>query len=95
MSATAKCIALDTWAGRRYYAVEVIGETPKKTRIRVLAPDGITLPNRRYVAYGDEVLVPKHAVQDMPSESYKIEQARYDGHIYGYSGADNVPDARK
>ena len=32
MSATAKGIVLDTWAGRRYYAVELVGETPKKAR---------------------------------------------------------------
>ena len=31
MSATAKGIVLDTWAGRRYYAVELVGETPKDT----------------------------------------------------------------
>ena len=49
MNTAAKCIALDTWAGRRYYAVEVVGETPKKVRIRVLTPGGVMLPNRRYV----------------------------------------------
>lgn len=45
MNTAAKCIALDTWAGRRYYAVEVVGETPKKARIRVLTPGGVMLPN--------------------------------------------------
>ena len=54
-----RCIVLDTWAGRRYYAVELIGETPKKARIRVLTPGGIMLPNRRYVQFGEIALVPK------------------------------------
>ena len=87
MNTAAKCIALDTWAGRRYYAVEVVGETPKKARIRVLAPGGVMLPNRRHVQYGEIVLVPKHAVYDMPAETHKIEQGYYDGHIRGYGGA--------
>lgn len=68
MSTAAKCVVLDTWAGRRYYAVEVVGETPKKARIRVLAPDGVMLPNRRYVQCGDIALVPKHAIYDMPAQ---------------------------
>ena len=57
MGAT-KAIALDTWAGRRYYLVDVIGETPKKARVRILAAGGVMLPGRRYVQYGEEVLVP-------------------------------------
>lgn len=27
-----KAVVLDTWAERRYYAVDVVGETPKKAR---------------------------------------------------------------
>lgn len=79
MSATAKCIVLDGWAGRRYSAVEVIGETPKKARIRILTPGGVMLPNRRYVQCGEIALVPKHAICDMPAECHKIEQGYYDG----------------
>lgn len=86
MSTAKKCIALDTWAGRRYYAVEVVGETPKKVRIRVLTPGGVMLPNRRYVQYGEIALVPKHAIHDMPAEAYKIGHGYYDGYIYGYGG---------
>ena len=67
MSTAAKCVVLDTWAGRRYYAVEVVGETPKKARIRVLTPGGVMLPNRRYVQCGEIALVPKHAIKDMPN----------------------------
>lgn len=33
MSAITKSLVLDTWVGRRYYVVEVVGETPKKARI--------------------------------------------------------------
>lgn len=77
MSTAAKCVVLDTWAGRRYYAVEVVGETPKKARIRVLTPGGVMLPNRRYVQCGEIALVPKHAIKDMPSDAHKIEQGYY------------------
>lgn len=87
-TAARKCITLDTWAGRRYYAVEVVGETPKKARIRVLTPGGVMLPGRRYVQCGEVALVPKHAVKDMPGdEAHKIEQGYYDGHVGGYGGA--------
>jgi len=61
MSAEIKSLVLDTWAGRRYYAVELVGETPKKSRIRVLTPGGVMLPGCRYVNCGETVLVPKHA----------------------------------
>ena len=91
MSASAKSIVLDTWAGRRYYAVEVVGETPKKTRVRILTPGGVKLPGRRYVDYGETVLVPKHAVVDCPEAAHKVEDGYYDGHVDGYGG---VVDAR-
>ena len=86
MNTAAKCIALDTWAGRRYYAVEVVGETPKKVRIRVLTPGGVMLPNRSYVQYGEIALVPKQAIYDTPPESHKIEQGYYNGHVEGFGG---------
>lgn len=82
MSAVFKSIALDTWAGRRYYAIEVIGETPKKARVRILAPGGVMLPGRRYVNCNEIVLVPKHALSDVPAD-HKIEQGYYDGHVGG------------
>ena len=87
----AKCVVLDTWAGRRYYAVEVVGETPRKVRVRVLTPGGIMLPGRRYARCGEIVLVPKHAVEPRPAEAHKVEQGYYDGHIGGFGG---VIDAR-
>ncbi len=63
-----KYIVLDTWAGRRYYAVKVLGETPKKTRVLVLTPGGVMLPSRRYFNCGEVALVPKHAIRDIPSD---------------------------
>ncbi|QHS09065.1 hypothetical protein [Sinimarinibacterium sp. NLF-5-8] len=86
MNTAAKCLALETWAGRRYYAVEVVGETPKKTRIRVLTPGGVMLPKGRYVPHGEIALVPKHAIYAMPAESHKIEHGYYNGHISGFGG---------
>ena len=91
MSANPKAIVLDTWAGRRYYAVEVIGETPKKVRVRILTQGGVMLPGRRYIHCGEEVLVPKNAVVDLPAEQHRIEQGYYDGHVAGFGG---VGDAR-
>lgn len=91
MSAEIKSLVLDTWAGRRYYAVEIVGQTPKKVRVRVLTPGGAMLPGRRYVNCGETVLVPKHAVVDLPKDTHKVEQGYYDGHLNGYGG---VVDAR-
>lgn len=64
MSAEIKSLVLDTWAGRRYYAVELVGQTPKKARVRILTPGGVILPGCRHVNYGETVLVPKHAIVD-------------------------------
>jgi len=86
MSTVIKSLALDTWAGRRHYAVEVVGETPKKARVRILTPGGVMLPSRRYAHCGDTVLVPKHALVDLPAEDHKVEQGYYDGHVDGYGG---------
>lgn len=51
---------LDDWAGRRRVPVEVVGETPKRYRVRVLEDCG--LPSRRRARSGDVVLVPRYAV---------------------------------
>ena len=64
---TNKAIALETWAGRRCYPCQILAETPNKFRGKILAVDGVTLPRRRHVAYGQIVSVPKHAVQDIPA----------------------------
>jgi len=72
MSTEIKSLVLDTWAGRRYYVVELVGQTPKKWRVRVLTPGGVMLPGRRYVNCGETVLVPKHAVVDLPKDTRNI-----------------------
>jgi hypothetical protein len=58
----------ETWAGRRCYACQVLAETPNKFRVKILAADGVTLPRRRHVAYGQIVSVPEHALQDIPAK---------------------------
>lgn len=50
-----------------------------------------TWAGRRYVNCGETVLVPKHAVVDLPKDTHKVEQGYYDGHLNGYGG---VVDAR-
>lgn len=90
-SASPKAIVLDSWAGRRYYAVEVVGETAARVRVRILTPGGVMLPGKRYVNCGEEALVPKHALVDSPDVQHKIEQGYYDGSILGYGG---IGDAR-
>lgn len=54
-------LALETWAGLRLRPIEVIGETPKRYRVRLL--EDTTLPSGRYRLAGEVVLVPKQAVR--------------------------------
>ena len=54
-------LVLDGWAGRERIPCEVIGETPKRYRIKLLAD--AQLPSRRSCWAGDVVLVPKYAVK--------------------------------
>lgn len=54
-------LVLDSWAGRERIPVEVVGETPKRYRVRLLA-DAL-LPSRRHVKAGETVLVPRYAVK--------------------------------
>ncbi len=67
-----KCIVLETWAGRRYYSVEVVEETPKKARVRIITPEGVTLPGGRFIQCGEIVLVPKSAIRDTPGDASKV-----------------------
>ncbi len=54
-------LRLDSWAGRRSYPVEVLGETPQRYRIRLL--EDMPLPGRnKRGAAGEVRLVPKYAV---------------------------------
>lgn len=91
MNTAPKSLVLSTWAGRRYYAVQVVGETPTKVRVAMLTPGGVMLPGRRYVPCNETALVPRHALVDAPAD-YKVEQGYYDGYIDGYGGVGS--DAR-
>lgn len=53
-------LLLDSWAGRREVPIEVLGETPKRYRVRLLSD--AMLPRRGHIQAGEIVLVPKHAV---------------------------------
>lgn len=53
-------LAMDGWAGRHDYAVLVIGETPRKFRIRAVIE---TKLRRRWLSVGEEALVPKSSVR--------------------------------
>lgn len=55
-------ICLDGWAGRSEQAVLVIGETPKRYRIKAVMKTFLAGRSRAMVA-GDTALVPKHAVR--------------------------------
>jgi len=54
-------LVLTGWHGRSEVPVVVIGDTPKRYRVRLLADT--RLPSRRRGTTGDEVLVPKTAVR--------------------------------
>jgi len=54
-------LALDTWAGRVYVPVTVVGRTPRRVRVRLLV-DAV-LPSRRRSRAGDVVLVPSAALR--------------------------------
>jgi len=54
-------LMLDGWGGRSEHPVEIVGETPKKYRVRLLGY--VRLPGGREGKKGDVVLVPKHAVK--------------------------------
>ena len=54
-------LVLDGWAGRERIPCEVVGETPKRYRIK-LQRDAL-LPGRRRCQAGDVVFVPKYAVK--------------------------------
>lgn len=73
-------LSLNTWSGIRTYPVEIVGETPKRYRIKVLT--NVMLLNRRFVSADQTVLVPKYAVTEALHAS---EDDYYSGHVYGYT----------
>ncbi len=56
-------VRIQSWAGVRTVPVEIIGETPKCYRVRVLAEASRWPGRNRFVEKGDVRLVPKHYVQ--------------------------------
>ena len=54
-------LVLNSWGGRTYQEVEVIGETPKRLRIRALTNTRLAGRNR-YLPVDFTTLVPKHAI---------------------------------
>ena len=60
-------LCLDGWAGRLEYPVEIIGETPKRYRIRALVD--IKRPHGKNGVHillkGGSMLVPKYAVRNI------------------------------
>jgi hypothetical protein len=54
-------LRLNSWAGRECIPVEIVGETPKRYRVKLL--EAARLPGNRQHAAGDVVLVPRYAVQ--------------------------------
>jgi len=60
-------LCMNGWAGYSETPVIIVGETPKKYRIRLpdtrLPGEGIKLPKRRYLHTGEVALVPKTAVK--------------------------------
>lgn len=55
-------LCLDSWAGRTNVPCEIVGETPKKYRIKLLKDS--LLPSKKYGKAGEIVLVPKYAVRE-------------------------------
>jgi hypothetical protein len=55
-------LGLDGWAGRRERKVEVVGETPKRYRIRAIEKTKLAGRNR-WLDVGKTALVPKYAVR--------------------------------
>jgi len=54
-------LCLHGWHGTSYRRVEVVGETPKRFRIRAIDETRLA-GRRRFLAPGEEALVPKTAL---------------------------------
>ena len=66
-------LQLDGWAGRTQQEVEVIGETPKKVRIRAIRRTRLA-GRCCYLNVGETTLVPKHAVRMEPANGVEMCQ---------------------
>lgn len=58
-------LGLDGWSGRNWTKVEIVGETPKRYRIRAL--QDMRLAAYRFLLNGQEALVPKTAIRNINS----------------------------
>lgn len=81
-------LALITWAGTRYFAIDVIRRTAQKVHIALthrLSPAFVKLPSGK-LHYREEksFLVPKEGVRMV--EEQKCETDGYEGAVYGYGG---------
>jgi hypothetical protein len=56
-------LMLDGYGGRTEQEVEIVGETPKRTRIRAITPTRLA-GRRRMMRPGEVALVPKYAVKE-------------------------------
>lgn len=52
---------LQSWAGITCHPVTIVGETPKKYRVRL--EEETRMPNGKLYKAGDTVLVPKYAIR--------------------------------
>lgn len=59
-------LGLSGWAGDRWRKVEVVGETPKKYRIRAIEKTKLA-GRSRWLEAGQTALVPKYAVRIEPA----------------------------
>jgi hypothetical protein len=66
-----KAIALQSWAGLRYEPVEVLGETPKRFRVKILNDKAKLAGRNNWASRGDVILVPKHAVREISEAEYE------------------------
>ena len=62
-------LCLESWAGTLRKRVEVIGETPRRYRVRII--DGYRMKGRREFRPGDVTLVPKWCVSPTPEDRRK------------------------
>lgn len=66
-----KAVKLLSLGRIHYEAVEVIGETPKRLRVKILEERAKLAGRQRWASRGDVVLVPKYAVVEIEREDYE------------------------
>lgn len=61
-------IVTESWAGIRKIPCEIVGETRRKLKVKLI--ESARLPNKRFGSVGDIILVPKHAVRQPNGDVY-------------------------